>query len=202
MWNRTDSITDGPEELNQLWLYCFIWPLLQKISISVCPPAKPLSLCLKVTLPICQSLAMTLALSVIHHVGCVSARCRTSRAVGGLSGTLALNNMQIITCKLPTHVCVCVCVTVYRCQCKCSRLPDVCVNRRSYRPFSKYSYSSWNEKVTRSNWMRGRNMIVTHVQTHTHMRAHTSEALASLLLCCNKRCIVDNTAAITRLAQC
>ena len=65
----------------------------------------PLSVCLKVTLPVCQSPVMTLALSVIHHVSCVSARCRTSRAVGGLSGTLALYNMQIITCKLPTHVC-------------------------------------------------------------------------------------------------
>lgn len=96
-------------ELNQLWWYCFIWPLLLKISIS--PPKHtdtnphPPALCLKVTLPVCQSLVMTPVLSVIHHVSCVSARCRTSRAVGGLSDALALYNMQIITCKLPNHVC-------------------------------------------------------------------------------------------------
>ena len=76
-------------------------------SLFAPPPPHPhqLSRSLKVTLPVCQSLAMTPAVSVIHHVSCVSARCRTSRAVGGLSGTLALYNMQIITCKLPIRVC-------------------------------------------------------------------------------------------------
>lgn len=85
--------------------------LLDKIAISHAPaplphhPLHPPSLRLKVTLPVCQSLAMTPALSVIHHVSCVSARCRTSWAVGGLSSMLALYNMQIITCKLPTNMC-------------------------------------------------------------------------------------------------
>lgn len=72
----------------------------------------------------------------------------------------ANNHMQI------THPCAC--VTVYQCQCKCSRLSDVCVNRRSYRPFSKY-----------------RNVIVTHMQTHTH--AHTHQKLWPASCCAATR---------------
>lgn len=100
-------------ELKQLWLYCFIWPLLQKISISLSLSAATLpSLCLKVTFTICQSLAKTLALSVIHHVGCVSTRCCTSRAVGGLCQACLLSTICKQLHANDLAMCVWQCISV------------------------------------------------------------------------------------------
>lgn len=130
----------------------------------------PLSLCLKVTLRICQSLTMTLALSVIHHVACVSARCRTSRAVGGPSGSHALYNMQIITCKLSTHVCDSTLVSIQMQH----AIRYVCQPKKLQ---ASQQILSENEKVTRSSWILGRNVIVTH--THTHKKLWSASCCAA-----------------------
>lgn len=84
---------------DRLWWLCFL--CFDSIPFPVSPPP----LCLKVTSRVSQSALMTLVLSEIHHVSCVSDRCCSHWAVGGLSGVLALYNMQIITCKLPASVC-------------------------------------------------------------------------------------------------
>lgn len=97
---RTALKSSDHYELNELFSCYFIWPLLPD-DIHLSSPHLSLSLSahLKVTLLVCQSPAMTPDQSVIHHVSCVSTRCCTSWAVGGLSGPFALYDMQITLCK-------------------------------------------------------------------------------------------------------
>lgn len=149
--------------LRRLWRY-------PSLFVSEPPYHSPL----KVTLPDSQSPVMTPALSAIHHVSCVSARCWTHWAVGGLSDMPALYNMQIITCKLPNRTCVCVCGIAGWMQIQQANRPvRVLANvSKTLQASSQIQLRLRVETLTASAvselW---KNVIGTNVHAHTHIVA-------------------------------
>lgn len=178
-------------ELNYLWLYGFIcfWRY-PSLSPSLPPPSPSEGdlACLSVSSDDTGPISNTSCKLCIRQMLLeLSSRWSARRAC---LVQYANNHMQI----------TCLCVWQYirmdtneiRCPRRVWRFTE------SLQAFHQTHLKGYSKELWYESWRKM--WLCSHTRIHT--RTHRGQKQSSVLLCCNKRCIVDNTAAITRLAQC